>query len=511
MYQGRTFIRESVYVCGNYMDADIYPVFQKPGRRRSRCKPTSEIQRRLNQKNAEKRLTRLVHTNFTEDDIALHLTYRPGEEPETKEGAQRDLQNYIRRLKRRYTKLGKEFKYISCTEYGKKTNRIHHHLIINGGLDRDEIEKLWGRGYANSIRLQFGPDGVTGLAHYIAKDKLFFRHWNQSRNLVQPEPAQYDGKITMDEVGSLVDAIEEKNAWVQLEQRYPEYQLTSISYVRNAVNKGVYIHFEMRRRWGRYPCFFKEEHIYKVYGDKPSNFQVMGSASLGVEAGSDASVAIAGETLFYLARTGIVAYSGGIPQQVGAAFGTQRFRNAVGGSDGTKYYVSMKDTAGAWHLFVYDTLRGLWHREDALEVVGWGWNGELYFLAADGRLLLNGNARTAQAAAVRETEVSWMTEWADFYEYTTYSSASVPIPQKKGIGKLLVRLELDEGASVKIEMQFDSDGVWREVKTLQAEKKRSFYLPIVPRRCDHFRIRMTGSGGCRLYSLVREVYTGSEL
>lgn len=77
MYQGRTFIRESVYVCGNYMDADIYPVFQKPGRRRSRCKPTSEIQRRLNQKNAEKRLTRLVHTNFTEDDIALHLTYRP--------------------------------------------------------------------------------------------------------------------------------------------------------------------------------------------------------------------------------------------------------------------------------------------------------------------------------------------------------------------------------------------------------------------------------------------------
>ena len=260
-----------------------------------------------------------------------------------------------------------------------------------------------------------------------------------------------------------------------------------------------------------YPCFFKEEHIYKVYGDKPSNFQVMGSASLGVEAGSDASIAIAGETLFYLARTGVVAYSGGIPQQVGAAFGTQRFRNAVGGSDGTKYYVSMKDADDAWHLFAYDTLRGLWHREDALEVVGWGWNGELYFLAADGRLLLNGNARTAPAAAVRETEVSWMTEWADFYEYTTYSSASVPIPQKKGIGKLLVRLELDEGASVKIEMQFDSDGVWREVKTLQAEKKRSFYLPIVPRRCDHFRIRMTGSGGCRLYSLVREVYTGSEL
>lgn len=82
--------------------------------------------------------------------------------------------------------------------------------------------------------------------------------------------------------------------------------------------------------------FSRKSTSTKVYGDKPSNFQVMGSASLGVEAGSDASIAIAGETLFYLARTGIVAYSGGIPQQVGAAFGTQRFRNAVGGSDGTE-------------------------------------------------------------------------------------------------------------------------------------------------------------------------------
>ena len=85
MYTGRTFNRESVYVCGDYMDGDIYPVFQAPGKRRSRCKPTSEIQQKLNQKNAEKKLTRLVHSNFTEDDIALHLTYRPGEEPQTEE------------------------------------------------------------------------------------------------------------------------------------------------------------------------------------------------------------------------------------------------------------------------------------------------------------------------------------------------------------------------------------------------------------------------------------------
>ena len=58
---------------------------------RDRCKPTSEIQQKLNQKNAEKKLTRLVHSKFTEDDIALHLTYHPGEEPQTEEEAQHIL------------------------------------------------------------------------------------------------------------------------------------------------------------------------------------------------------------------------------------------------------------------------------------------------------------------------------------------------------------------------------------------------------------------------------------
>lgn len=248
MYKGRTFNREQVYVCGEYIDADIYPVFQKPGARRKRCRPTSEIQTKLNQRNAEKKLTRLVHNNFTENDIALHLTYRNGEEPVDEADALRVLGNFIKRLKRRYKKAGKELKYISCTEYGKKTGRVHHHLIINGGYDRDEIEKLWGKGYANSKRLQFEEDGVTGLARYIAKDKHFFKRWNQSRNLVIPEPAQYDGQLSMDDIAEIKEAIESKNAYQYFEERYPDFELVEAVYTQNNINRGIYIHFEMRRR-----------------------------------------------------------------------------------------------------------------------------------------------------------------------------------------------------------------------------------------------------------------------
>ena len=253
-----------------------------------------------------------------------------------------------------------------------------------------------------------------------------------------------------------------------------------------------------------YPIFFKEDHIYKVYGSIPSNFEIMGSATLGLAAGSAGSLAIAGETLFYLSRSGIMAYTGGIPQPMGQSFGTERFRDAVGGSDGLKYYVSMRSTDGSWGLYVYDTQRGMWHREDETQAVGFArWDGSLYFLNDRGELWLTGNAQDPPEGATEEPPVEWMAEFADFTEQD---------PNKKGVGKLQIRLELEEGASAEVWLQFDSDGRWlRAGSALGEGPKRSYYLPIIPRRGDHYRLKLVGTGGCRIHSLVREYYSGSEL
>ena len=258
-----------------------------------------------------------------------------------------------------------------------------------------------------------------------------------------------------------------------------------------------------------YPCFFKEENVYKVYGDKPSNFQVMGSAFLGIEEGSAGSPAIAGETLFYLSRTGVMAYAGGFPESIHKAFGTERYRNAVGGTDGVKYYVSMEDTKGNYHLFVFDTGGNLWHREDAKQVIGFGWDKELYFLDSDGNLWLSGNVREVPVGATPEDVVESMAETGDFTNYST--SAAQYGSNEKGTAKLHVRMELEAGAEVTISIQFDSSGEWETVKKLTAAKKQSYYLPIIPRRSDHYRLRIEGKGDYRLYSLAREDYSGSEL
>ena len=253
-----------------------------------------------------------------------------------------------------------------------------------------------------------------------------------------------------------------------------------------------------------YPIFFKEDRIYKVYGSIPSNFEVMGSATLGVSEGSGRSLAIAGETLFYLSRAGITAYSGGIPQPISAAFGTCRYRNAAAGSDGLKYYVSMEDDTEGYRLFVYDSQRGVWHIEDEMKATHFAvWNGNLYFLNASGEVWITGNIQSPPEGVQPEGAVSWSAEFGDFTEND---------PNKKGVSKLQIRLELDEGASMEVLIQFDSDGGWQRVGGALGEgPKRSYYLPIIPRRGDHYRLKLQGTGGCRVYSLVRELYSGSEL
>lgn len=252
-----------------------------------------------------------------------------------------------------------------------------------------------------------------------------------------------------------------------------------------------------------YPVFFKEDHIYKVYGSMPSNFEVMGSATLGVAEGSAGSLAIAGETLFYLSRAGIMAYSGGIPQPIGGAFGLERHRAAAAGSDGLKYYVSMAGEDGEHRLHVYDTQRGLWHTEDRTRATHFGrWGGNLYFLNSEGEIWITGNIQDPPESAEEET-IPWWAEFGDFVENS---------PNKKGVSKLQIRLELEEGAEVQALIQFDSDGEWRKVNGVLGEgPKRSYYLPIIPRRGDHYRLRLEGRGSCRVYSLVREYYSGSEL
>ena len=237
-----------------------------------------------------------------------------------------------------------------------------------------------------------------------------------------------------------------------------------------------------------YAIFFKENHIYKAYGNKPSNYQIMGSASLGVKTGCGKSLAVAGEQLFYLSRAGFVAYGGGSPSLIHKAFGEEMFQSAVAGSDGLRYVVSADGS-----LFVYDTRTGLWHRQDETDAVGFGWDNFLYCLTKEGQLFsMDGEEETFES----------MLETNDF---------TADSPLKKGLSRLILRIGMEAGSSLQLFVMYDSDGVWKKVGSYHTSKKKSFPIPLLPRRCDHFRLKLEGSGQWNLYSMTKELYEGSDL
>jgi len=251
-----------------------------------------------------------------------------------------------------------------------------------------------------------------------------------------------------------------------------------------------------------YPIFFKEDHIYKVYGTIPSNFQVMGTETLGVAEGCGKSLAVAGEVLFYVSRVGVMAYSGGVPQCVSRNLGQPKLGRAAAGADGLRYYLSAQEEGEGWSLYAYDTQTKLWHREDATQATHFAKNGgNLYLLNHLGEIWTVGWGTTPPEEAQQEEMVEWQAEFADFTDGS---------PDKKGLFRLHIRLEVEEGGQVQAWAQVDSDGEWLPMgQPIGPTPKRSFQLPMVPRRGDHYRIKLTGTGQCRIYSITRERYGGS--
>ena len=248
-----------------------------------------------------------------------------------------------------------------------------------------------------------------------------------------------------------------------------------------------------------YPLFFKENCMHKVYGDYPANFQLQSTACRGVQRGSHRSMAIVNETLFYKSGGAVCAYDGSLPEEMSTALGEIRYSEAVAGAHDNKYYITMKDASGIYHLFVYDTAKGMWHKQDHLYVDGFcSYMNEIYAIDHETKHII-----TMLGSGTQDSEsVPWMVETG---------IVGMSLPDMKYISRLLVRMSLEVGARVEISIQYDSIGDWEQVCQMTATSLRSFAVPVRPRRCDHFRIRIEGEGEGRIYSITKTIEQGSDV
>lgn len=239
--------REKIYKCGDYMEVNIYPCFRKSTQRNRKAKPSSELQKKLNEKNAKNKLVRLLNNNFTKKDIAFDVSYDDEHHPGSDEEAAKNIQNFLRRLKRYRKKNNlEELKYICVTEKGKRGGRYHHHLVLNGGVDITDLVEIWGKGFCKISPLIFDTNGLLRKGVYMQKNPLCFKKkWNASKNLIQPVPEVRDQRLSQKKVREMANDTTDNKLY---EKNYDGCFFSQAKILFNEFNGGTYLQIRMYRK-----------------------------------------------------------------------------------------------------------------------------------------------------------------------------------------------------------------------------------------------------------------------
>lgn len=268
----RRWIREQRTLCGDrYMEVDFLWVSDQQHRSSSRGKKalaSSLAQAKRNANRAGRYFIQILNVNFDERGLHITLTYNDAFAPEDEERAERDLANYMRRVKRWIRRNGMSpaaLRWISVTEgqgedkaAGQKAVRWHHHLILQmDGLDkhqreqlRSALEDLWAvriggvlesLGTVNADRLQPGKDGLQALGLYLLKYPKRKKRWHQSQGLRKPKyPRPNDTRWTAHKLAAACTMeVDDAAAW---ERRFPGWRFL-----------------------GAHPCWSEERGEWRLY------------------------------------------------------------------------------------------------------------------------------------------------------------------------------------------------------------------------------------------------------
>jgi len=106
-------------------------------------------------------------------------------------------------------------------------------------------------------------------------------------------------------------------------------------------------------KYQNHVVIFKPNSMFELYGAYPTQFRIQEVAEVGCC--DRRSIAEVSNVLFFAHRSGIYNYSGGMPKLISQKLNIQGdILEAIAGTDGRMYYVSIK-TAAEQKLFVYDT------------------------------------------------------------------------------------------------------------------------------------------------------------
>lgn len=194
---------------GRVIEKSQFYVGERKPRAKRRKGGSSAKKRDSNAMSAVRRYARTLNCNFAAGaGLLLTLHYDAAHLPADKAAAERELENFWRRLGYRLKKAGYELRATGITseldgETGERV-RLHHHLVISregvtvtrngrgelcalaGGVDLREIWKLGG---VDVERISEAQEDITSIAVYFLKQVETAddeKRWKSTRNLKKP-------------------------------------------------------------------------------------------------------------------------------------------------------------------------------------------------------------------------------------------------------------------------------------------------------------------------------------
>ena len=281
------------------------------------------------------------------------------------------------------------------------------------------------------------------------------------------------------------------------------YSYQGISTDSYAATIGIPGRFTGCISFGGYPTFFKENAIIRVSGNYPAEYNVMTMDARGVQEGSEKSLAIVGEALYYKAPGGVMVYDGSLPRMISHEFGRgdSYYYDGIAGVCGFKYYIEMSNAQGAHRVFVYDSEYGLWTKENQISpsphyLLGFSgaMDGRLFAFAFDkiyGMGLSDNELYTDKKPG--EEFATWFLESGDI---------GIDLPEFKFVSKFTLRAYIPAMSEINVRIAYDGKH-YEELGTIRGmAETMTHVISFPPYRCDNFRFKLSGHGKVRLYSLA---------
>ena len=282
-YDGRGVdgVRTVTWRAGDSLEVACHPIVRisTEARREARRRRTTPAMARINARNTERHMMRLIEANFTTEAVVVTGTYAyPTEDyamcnpreladeynarklPWEIERVRMDVRNWLARLRRIVLKAGgspRDFKWIVRIEEGKDQPapgipaRFHFHAVVEGpGFDSQAVKALWEEkhGAARVDALRLKDDGAATLARYFLKQKSGGRWWSHSRNLKIVEPTVSDRKMSRRRMAQVAAEVRVNGREI-FEKLYPGYKVVELPEVRYSdYVAGAFIYCRMRRR-----------------------------------------------------------------------------------------------------------------------------------------------------------------------------------------------------------------------------------------------------------------------